>query len=595
MGIFRRSAKESETINVGGTTLTVVRSLAEDSDTPTYNLDLTQIPDVAHALSVISNDIAQLPLYLYQRTDNGRVRVRDTELARRLAVQPNQYSTAFSFWQRAAYKMLLGNCFILMRPNGWDFLPEDRTYSYKKLSGEWSYGVDFTQKEKIKLNLDTTKRYLKRDYAYKQVLHFSLVKTDNGMAVPLSVKFQAQFALGKGITQYQTDIYARGGALAGYLTTSTPATVPPENKKTNIKAFKKLFRQDTGSGMRLSHLDQGLEFKSVNLSPQELMLIEQDEQFTKKVAGIFNLPLWRLNLNENYPYSSAEQADRNYLQNCLNSWLVQIEQEIFIKTLNEVEQDFIYAEFNRDKLISIDALTMAKIDDIGIKGGWKIPNEPRERLNLTRMPGGDQLQLPAQTFGAIYKEQREALLLQDLAISVQQKQLALQAATVPAETASDETEAIELEADEVEASTPVDRLRDIQRRYAEALFKSMDNGGDAEKAIERSIKAVQGRVWRMLSDGDLPKGLAEFQRKYIASAVQRLETGISAPYEMNRAINALTHEATRHLHGSKAQVRWYGGQHCGVCRCCDEPFEGTLRHPPTSKDDTDCFVWRHTE
>jgi hypothetical protein len=166
---------------------------------------------------------------------------------------------------------------------------------------------------------------------------------------------------------------------------------------------------------------------------------------------MFSLPAWKLGLTTDYHYSSAEQADREYIKQTLNPLLTQAEREINSKWFSDVERDTHYIEFNRDKLVQLDAKTQAEIEDLGIKNGTLKPNEKRAIHNQPSDVGGNGLLFPVNYQTAAYTEASEALKLEALRLDVEAKQKAL-TTPAPALTLDQSNRSLEAAKDAIQAS-----------------------------------------------------------------------------------------------------------------------------------------------
>lgn len=555
----------------------VTSNLNEDDDIIKYELDMTQIPVVYQCIEIISNDIASLPLKLYIRTDAGRQQVRNSPLAKLLLIQPNPYTNSFVFWKTAAQKMLLGNCFIKMNTGGWTFLPEPYTTPYMDAEGVWWYGVMYTDDEKKRLGLDMSKPVLKESHSYKSVLHLSLTRNEKHQVQTLAKKFKAQFDLGTNMANYEVKIFNSGGKPVGYLTTDTTMTL--EKKKENVKGFKRLFRANTGDGPSISMVDGGLKFMNLNMTPEEIQLINSKKDYKGNVAAIFNMPLWKLGVTDGYKYASAELAQKDYIQQTLQPWLKQIELEILTKALSPEEQDFIYPEFDRDKLVTIDAKTLAEIDNSRVAHGVITRNEARSRINLNSIEGASTIQIPANTQSSEYVAQREMnnLKIQELEILEKTSSLASQQPTEAPESPSDSIQA---------KDTPMDPVR-LQKASQRLLEASRKKGISDQIALKNTLSAIHNKIWKIYGSGELPENMKAFQKKYLEGAEQR---DLKPEYEICRMVNACLYETIRHQKGSSAQVKWVNGELDGEIRNIGDAFKGKVKHPPLNSDDCGSYI-----
>lgn len=538
-------------------------------------VDLLSIPALSNAIEIKSNDVSQIPLYLYFKTKGGRQRI-ENDLAYRLSQQPNRYQNAAAFWKTVAMQATVDQCFISMRGGEFNILPFGSTYRYKTLTGEIRYAVG---------TRDANGNFvLEQDYGYREVLHFWSFQDECGNPTPMRCRFKSVLGLGSDFYTYTTNIYNRGGTVVGFL--STDKMVDDAKKTSVIQAFKALFKSaaatsTSGSDMKMAAVDNGWKFNALNLTPQEMMMLETKKDLKHDFAQIVNMPPWKLGMLEDYHYSTAEAAQREYLQVCLNPLLNQIECEINSKCISDFERPFLYVEFKRDVLITIDAKTMAEVDDMAVKNGCMSTDEWRERRNLPH-GGQDIRQVPVNVTSSNFLVKNEALKLQSTMLDIEIKKAQLDAATKPLPQ-------ITVTAAPVKELPPgpdyLASLQAMQKKHVDMMTSEMMK--DPEK-LGMMVRSIVGDVANMYGIAD---HLAGFADKYLATAAKRIADGAAdVAYEVNRAINAANHEAMKAAHGVKVKVRWVGGAHDGQVRGIMEAWSGNLRHPPIAADDTSSFL-----
>lgn len=413
------------------------------SDQPHFIVDLLSIPAMSAAIEVKANDVSQIPINVYMKTNSGRIRLSNN-LDYRLSSRPNDYQNAASFWKTAAIQATVGECFISTRGGQLTILPFNQTVKYVTPAGEVRFATMYTQNELRTIGYMATKGpVIKDDYAWNEVWHLWTFQDEFGIPVPLRARFRHVLRLGSDVYRYSSNVYNRGGTIAGYL--STEGKVDDDRKKSVIGAFKKLFARARleqpapecpENEMQIAALDNGWKFNVLNLSPQEMMLLETKKDLLTDFGQIVNMPPWKLGITENYHYTSSENAQREYMQSSLNPLLNQIESEINAKAFSSFDrQQGLYVQFNREAIISLDAQTSATIDDLAIKNGCMSTDEWRERRNL---PHGnrDIRMIPVNVTSDIYMSQNEQnkLSLAALDLEIKRAQLA-QVKTSPATVA----------------------------------------------------------------------------------------------------------------------------------------------------------------
>jgi hypothetical protein len=198
---------------------------------------------------------------------------------------------------------------------------------------------------------------------------------------------------------------------------------------------------------------------------------------------------------------------------------------------------------------------------------------------------------------ADYAAANEALKLEAARLDVQLKQVQLAAAgkapPMLTITAAPPPAALPAPADpsQDDAQDVLASLHAIQEKYAADL--TPEKLRDAE-ALAATVRSVTSEVAALhgLSDH-----LDSFAARYADAAAKRIaeSEGVSLAYEVNRMVNAANFEAMKLAHGVKVKVRWSGGANDGQTRAIGEPWTGTLRHPPLTVEETNCFITLETK
>jgi HK97 family phage portal protein len=568
----------------------VTMSYAPDGSKPWAAVDMLSIPTISNAIEVKSNDVSQIPLYVYLRGSSGRQRVRGT-LDYQLSEQPNRYQNAAVFWKTVAMQATIGECFISMRGGEFNILPFGYTVPYTTPEGEARYATVYSEPELQSLGAAAGSVIIKDTFDYREVLHLYTFQTECGQLIPMRVRFCHVLGLGSSLYQYSSNIFNRGGVIAGYL--STDQQVHIDKKKEAASQFKEtMTAQSTGRGNKsqIAVLDGHWKFTALNFTPQELMLLETKKDLQRDFAQIVNVPPWKVGMLEDYKYATAEAAQREYLQSSLNPLLNLIERELNSKAISDFERPYLYIEFNREALITIDAKTMAEVDHIAIQDGTMTRDEWRARRNLPQ--GGQGIALmPVNATSTEYAVQSEALKLESLRLDVEIKRAALAGqSTKPTLTIAAAPPAAPSPgpnplADASNAPDFTASLRDIQRRWSDGLTpERLQDAGQ----LPEMVRSVVGEVAELHGVGG---HLEQFAEKYSSAAMNRFASGeINPAYEINRLVNAANYEALRLAHGVKVRVRWVGGENDGQTRTLGEPWQGTLRHPPIKDGEHDSFL-----
>jgi len=148
----------------------------------------------------------------------------------------------------------------------------------------------------------------------------------------------------------------------------------PVVKDAQIQDLEKKL-DDRHRGTNRSHrpaiINNGGVVKELSDNALEAQLLESKQFSLVDVANILGCPVSKLNGQQTTSYASLEADSKAYLEDCLNVWLCQIENEFSIKLLTEAEKDegelkFI---FDRTELERPDAKTHSDILMSQFSGG----------------------------------------------------------------------------------------------------------------------------------------------------------------------------------------------------------------------------------
>lgn len=339
---------------------------------------LTYAP-VWQAVSMISGDVARLPLMVYRRRWQGDLEYFDAQPDHRVtyqcAVAPNDEETAVDFWSRVmVHALIWNNAYIHTLQSGEmvTLLP-DRTSPERTRTGELYY-VTETDGHLVPLLADT-------------VMHIKGV-TINGMNDCQLVNL-ARNSWGTGLAQekFQSKFFANGGRIGGIL--ELPLGMPKPSRDQLEEGFRKSY-EGADNPFKTIVLRDNAKFHAAQQSPQESQLVEASEQQVRQVARWFNLPPAKLGLKDASAYNAQEQTNQAYLDQCLAIWLARIQAQIVRAKFSEREQALYTVRHVLTALLKMDAKKHAETSEIFVRSKIKSPNEVRSELNMLPYEGGNE-------------------------------------------------------------------------------------------------------------------------------------------------------------------------------------------------------------
>lgn len=344
-----------------------------------------RIASAYRAKNIISDDVAKIPLQLFDKR-NGKInRVSPDAVTRNLAylleVSPNRRMTPFLFKKLIIEWMLFWGNALIWTPPTWPrellLLPVDVTEPYLDNSGELWYRVK---------NASNQFDY----YPAVEVLHL-MINPDRKGYWGRSVLQYAKDTMGRQLGAYRTQdqFYAQGLNTAGILWVNGDLNGPARNKMRD--EYESVMNGQENAG-RLAIFDNKIaKFEAVTMKPSDAQFLEGISATDIDIANFFGIPAYKLNMGKE-SYQSNSQQDIDYLKTTLDSYLVPFEQGILLKWITD--QTHNYARFNRDAFLSTDAKSRAEYLGKKILTAQMSPNEAREIEDQSGYEGGDFHYIP---------------------------------------------------------------------------------------------------------------------------------------------------------------------------------------------------------
>lgn len=326
--LFSRKVKnEAETISYDDFVKGIVQA-REDTGTP------MNLSGVYACIEIISNTVSKLPFFVMNRHTKEHVDL--PELYELLNVQPNQYMNAMLF-----KKVFVSN--ILAYGNGYIY-PQWRGLQLKELrllqpdtvanyydKGRIFYGFTLD-------GVDKTMRY-------DELAHVRAYSIDGVKGISPLTYARLTTQVGLNQEAFQKAFYQNGGRPSGVLQTATDVTMKKVKVTSADGTQKEVSMRDvllaawnqvnmgSGNAYKTALLDNGLTYQTIpQISPADMDFVNSKTVNLEDIARFFNVPPYKLGVGKQ-TYSNNEQAQIDYITNCIVPLVTQIEQELTAKLL----------------------------------------------------------------------------------------------------------------------------------------------------------------------------------------------------------------------------------------------------------------------
>ena len=335
-----------------------------------------QVSAVYACIRILSETVATVPLQFYRRLDRGKERAYDHPLYDVLHNQANDEMSAF-LWRETMQGHLggWGNAYSEIQRNSkgevvglWPLLP-DRTYPKRK-DGKVYYETTIGSKSFL----------LPRE----KVLHIPAFGFDG--LVGYNPVYMARESIGMALAteEYGGRLFANDARPGGYL--KHPGKLSPTARKNLVQGW-----EDRHSGLsnkhRLAVLEEGMEFQTVGIPPQESQFLQTRKFQITEIARWYRMQLHKIGEMESATFSNIEQQAIEFVVDTMLPWFSRWEAAIKTQLLTKRERQEYFAEFLIEGLLRGE--TKARFDSYAIarQWGWMSANDVLESENRNPLPG----------------------------------------------------------------------------------------------------------------------------------------------------------------------------------------------------------------
>lgn len=184
---------------------------------------------------------------------------------------------------------------------------------------------------------------------------------------------------GLGVQRFAAQWFRDGMVPAGLLTNDDE--VPPD-----VRTLVKEMWRDTLMGNREPVvLGDGWKYEQVSVAPEESQFLDTIQANVSDVARFFGVDPENIGSvrpgGSSIIYQNVEQSQIHLLVRTIQPWLVRLE-----RALAALRPRPRFVKFNIDALLRVDAMTRAKVFDVGVRGGTLMPDEARELDDREPLP-----------------------------------------------------------------------------------------------------------------------------------------------------------------------------------------------------------------
>jgi HK97 family phage portal protein len=340
---------------------------------------------VQACVKVISQSIAAMPLYLYQRTSDGRKEAVNHDLYSLLLDSPNSSNTAYEFWESVISALLLhGNAYIRkVTSNGkiesLQFMHSSRLTVTTDNKGLYSYA--YRKADGTQIDVPRGQVWKLRGYSIDGETGISAIQYGSQVfGTALAAEKQAARTFKSGALQ---SIYY-----------SVEAFLTPEQRT----QFSANVAQSVETG-RTPILEGGIDVKSLGLNPQDAQLLQSRNYSVESICRFFGVPpslIGHASAGTTSWGSGVEAQQLGFLSLTLAPWLRRIEQSISLNLLSPGERRRYFPDYDVSALLRADSAARSTYYSQLVNNGLMTRDEAREMEGLPKL-GGNAAVLTVQS------------------------------------------------------------------------------------------------------------------------------------------------------------------------------------------------------
>lgn len=327
---------------------------------------------------VTAQAVSTLPLGFFEKQPDGSPIAVDHPLAEVLVGSPNVDQTSLEYWESVvAWLLVSGNACseissIGRRVSAVHVLPNARPYRDPQtnvLSYKYSdRGKDYT---------------LPRENVF-HVKGFGW-GGDSGLS---AIRFGVQtFSTALAAFETSGKLFSNGMHSAGLLTSEQ---VLKDKQRDQLEVIMQTYAGSERAG-KLMILEGGLKFEKLQLNPVDAQLLQQQRFSIEEICRWVGVPpiiIGHAPEGQTMFGSGVEQTFLAWLALGINPICERIERRISKQLLAAGDQRRIYAEFNREAFLQMDAAAKASFLSTMTQNGLMDRDEGRRKLNLPARKGG---------------------------------------------------------------------------------------------------------------------------------------------------------------------------------------------------------------
>jgi HK97 family phage portal protein len=374
--------------DIGFTTLTGgsrVRTLP-----PVSPLSAQRHATVFACCSVIAGDLAKVPLHVFQRGADGRVkRVRDHALPYLLNIESVPGVAA------VATRLPLVYAFVL-RGNGYAYAPRDGAGEVMLIEAVRGMSPSILRSGRERFYDFEDGAEIRRRVPSRAMVHLRYMAED-GWTGRSPIEYAAE-SVGIAMAGQEAAGRSASGAVVKAIVRLSDDFANAEDDQRAAQALARAISSPDVDGIPLVRNVAGID--RLDLSASDIQLLESRKYDAHQICSIYRVPPSKVQSLEQGVRANVEQQAIDYLTDCLLHWGTQVEMQMGMALLTPGERAAgMFLRHDFDALLRPTTKERYEAHARAVGGPFKTVNEVRREEDLEPVDGGDVLYPPPNQNG----------------------------------------------------------------------------------------------------------------------------------------------------------------------------------------------------
>lgn len=349
------------------------------------------IPTVESCLNLTAGSIAQMPIYLYEKTKKGKKPVENDLRVHLLNVKPNKFDTGYKLKKNMVMDYLIEGSSTVEIERG-DFDLVEKLHYIPRRSVNARVSRNGTKIVKAHFDISVSGEGQQNGSATQPISFENMIcvvnnPTDSNPFIGRGVLTTGKHILQQALheNRYLKSLYLNGAVLRGLLKTSG---------RLSVDAIERLRQQmitnlSGNNSNKMMVLEEGLDFTPTSMKPIDLEFVKSRQETDIQIFRLFNVPE---NMTSKDGNGNFDDTNRYFVRNTLGPIIKAIEAELDASLLADFEQGKYEFKFDTSELERASEADRIEMLVKATGGPLLTTNEGREALDYEAVVGGDDLQ-----------------------------------------------------------------------------------------------------------------------------------------------------------------------------------------------------------